>query len=228
MKKRQLLLSFIVISMAIILIPVSLWAANFLMLGVSNRIIFIVEDIEGVFSYQIAGNAIPGNNISYSPGNIFTASYNELNDRYILENSIGEEISGGIVISKPEGGLNFDVDNMVITYTFSFINLGKNDISISVASDNASENNLAANNVQTSYTYEVFETTNNTVPYIPDYSTSAKIPAGKSFETLIQQKDENSQTYEYIVFSYELKLTNPQAEYFSTTFEIGIDLKANV
>jgi len=228
MKKRQLLLSFIVIGMAIILIPVSIWAANFLMLGVSNRIIFIVEDIEGIFSYQIAGNAVPEKNILYSPGNIFTASYDDDSDRYILENSMGEEISGGIIINEPESGLEFDADNMIITYTFTFINLGKNDILLSIASDNTSENNLATNNVQTSYKYEIFDTTSNSVSYIPNYTINAKIPAEKSFETLIQKKDEGTQEYKYIVFSYELKLTNPETEYFSTAFEIEIGLKTNV
>lgn len=223
-KKRQLLLSIAVISLTLILVPVSIWAANFLSIGISNKIMFIVEDIEGIFSYQILGNSDSSKNVEYSPGNVFTANYVDNEDRYVLKNDENEEILDEIVLDKPESGLEFDLENKIITYTFVFINLGQNDVKITVSSDERSENNLRANNVETQYKYQIFYSDIETISQLPILNEDSINPSAKAFETTVSKR--TNDIFQYIVFSYEMKLLDSQSEYFKTSFQININLSS--
>jgi hypothetical protein len=222
-KKWQLLLNLIVVVFVLAMIPFSIWATSILNSRVSNNIYFDVEDIEGSFSYQITGDSNPDSNVAFSSGNVFTASYNEQDDRYVLQNSLGEEIIDG-QISIEGNGLTFSHGNTLITYSFLFINSGETDVALSVLSDPDAESNLIANNVATAFRYELFLSEFDVINQLPSFSAEAIVPVGKSFNALVDKKDETSNAYTYILFTYQLYLTNLSTNSFTTAISLDINL----
>lgn len=224
-KKLQLTLNLIVIFIVIALIPLSIWATSVLNLSISNTIRFDVEDIEGYLSYQITGDSNPETNFSYAPGNVFTASYNDQEDRYVLQNPNGDEILDG-QISLVGNGLTFDHEHTLITYSFLFHNTGEKNVNLSVSSDFDAEINLALNNVATTFKYEMFLSELTIIQQLPTFSENAVTPAEKSFTVVINKKNEISNAYSYILFTYQLDLTNLSTESFTTAISLNINLQS--
>ena len=225
-KKWHLIFNITVFIVAVtLLIPFSIWASNFLNVKVSNTIHFDVEDIEGNFSYQITGSQDNEHNVAYNPGNIFTASYDEQSDKFILQNSTGDEVTDG-QISIPGNGLVFSKDNTVITYTFLFVNSGETDVKISVASNTTSENNLAENSVSTAFKYEIFFSDKEVIQSLPSFSVGTETLSEKSFEVTVNKKNKESNVYSYILFTYQLVLTDLTTNSFSTAISLELNLQS--
>lgn len=225
-KKWLLVLNLTVFILVVtLLIPFSMWASNFLNVGVINTIHFDVEDIEGNFSYQISGNQNAENNVIYNPGNIFTASYDDETEKFILQNSAGNEVADG-QISIPGNGLIFSKDNTVITYTFLFVNLGDTDVKISVVSNANYENNLAKNNVATAFKYQIYFTDLDIIPSLPSFSSGIESINEKSFEETVNKKNKDTNVYSYILFTYQLVLTDLTTNSFSTAIALELNLQS--
>lgn len=238
-KKLKILSTAVVFCFIAVLIPIAIMAANNVAPSISSTLQYLVEDIEGEFSYKIYGNADPATH-DVSLAKLFYTAPNETTGHIEVLNSNNVVLPLGQAIQINHNGIVFDDTHRKVCFYFVFANTGENDPVIE--DDDRSVDVRASSNNWSNFTEHISASWSYV---IKQQNVGSPITEGDididTNENTIQQGDADfallsdvtidpinteTQQFSYIIIKYELNLDDATSS-FNTSMALTINLKSN-
>ena len=234
-KKLKLLSTLLVFCFVAIIIPIAILGANNVAPNVSSTLQYLVEDIEGEFSYKIYGNADPATH-DVSLAELFHTEI--IDDEIVFKNIYGTVLPEGQEIQINHNGIVFDETHRKVCFYFVFANKGVNEVPAEDRSVDvrASSNNYSnfTEHISASWSYVIKPQDKNSQITEGDIDIDTNentiVQGDADFALLsgvtIDSANTETEQYNYIIIKYELNL-NDTTSSFNTSMTLTINLTSN-